>query len=194
MGAPPEPRFRTTRRIPGGHRKRHPGPVRPLAAVLGLIALHNHLRANRHRVLVEPAANQTVWRCQLDGPVRRSSVALDDVDIQPGVRVEPIDPGDGAFERDRPVRIELRGKRMVGLDRRTRDQHTRADYDSHHRCAHAFSPCRSIGRRRFASDGQRVEPAAAVPEPVDRHADLVEHRQEQVRHRRVLGTPRGGCP
>src|SRR5688572_22754096 len=82
-------------------------------AVLGLEALDQDLGAGKERVLVPPAAEERVRRAALDHPLLGLAVGGLDVDVDPGVRVDPLHLGHRAPQLHRPLGIELGGKRVV---------------------------------------------------------------------------------
>jgi len=105
--------------------------VGAIGTVLRLIALDGDLGTRQQRVLREPSSNKRVRRTPFDHPPRYGAIGVLDVEMNPAVRVDPIHLDDGTLERDRLVRVELGGKRMMRAKRRHTDGHDcDGQYDS----------------------------------------------------------------
>src|SRR5688572_24468876 len=79
------------------------------AAVLGQAALDGHLVTDLHGVSGPAVAHQAVGAAHLHRPVRHLlRLLIDDVDVEEGVWVHPLDLGDGAGVLERLASVELR--------------------------------------------------------------------------------------
>src|SRR5205814_2467092 len=87
--------------------------VRAVAAVLGLVAGHDDRRADLESVLRNATAHQRVWRAAFDHPFLGRPAGFLHIDVDPGVRVDPLRLADRAFELQRLVSVEFRGKGMM---------------------------------------------------------------------------------
>src|SRR5262249_51878845 len=86
--------------------------------VLRLIAAHDDIDARPERILVDAGAKQCVGRAALHHPfLTRFIRRRRNVYVHPGVRVDPLNLGDFAFEQHRRVGIELGRKRVMRLSR-----------------------------------------------------------------------------
>lgn len=103
-------------------RERHVTAVGAKRTVDGLVALDEHLDAGGDRVAAPAAAHQGSRRAGLDHPGVDRAVLVGHVDVQPGVRVDPLHLGDRAPQRDRLGRVELGRERMVRKRRAARHQ------------------------------------------------------------------------
>ena len=103
--------------------ERHVPAVGPVGAVLGLVSVHDDDLADLDRVPLEATAKQAVRGPALDHPDLLAPVLGGHFQVDPRVRVHPLDPDDGPFEHERPVGIEFRSERVVGVDRDDRGQH-----------------------------------------------------------------------
>src|SRR5438876_5407304 len=91
----------------------HAAAVSDVRAVLRAIAFDDDLGADGKGALVPPAAQQLVRRAHFDFPADRLSVSVLDVDVQPGVRIDPLDLRDGPLQGHRVVGVEFRRERVV---------------------------------------------------------------------------------
>src|SRR5688572_278143 len=120
-------------------RERDVTPVGAQRAVLGLEALDEDLRAGQQRVLVPAAAQERVRRAALDHPLLDLAVGSLDVDVDPGVRIDPLHLRDGAPQLYRLLRVEFSRKRVVrnhrhcGNGHRERDPRHNAKQSASHR-------------------------------------------------------------
>src|SRR6185503_19993707 len=92
------------------------GDVAPVGAlqrvVLRLVAVDDDLGAVGQRVFRDAAAQQGVRRAALDHPLLGLAV-LDDLDVNPRMRVHPLEADDLALETNRGIRVELGAKGMM---------------------------------------------------------------------------------
>src|SRR5690606_18426096 len=77
--------------------------VRARRTVLRLEAADHDLRARRQRVLRPAAAQQRARSAALDLPALDRAVFLLDVDVEPRMRIDPLEHHDFTLERDRLV-------------------------------------------------------------------------------------------
>jgi hypothetical protein len=99
-------------------RERDVAAVGAQRAVLRLVAVDDDVRARKHRILGDAAAQQHVGAAGLDHPRDDLAVGARDVHVDPGVRVDELDAPHHPFEVHRLVGVELRGE---GVMRRRRD-------------------------------------------------------------------------
>src|SRR5690606_28540759 len=97
-------------------------PDRRVAPVSSLIPLDRQLRARRHRLRRDPPPEQRVRAAAFDHPRHRLAVVADDLEMEPRMRIDPLDLRDRALQLHRPVDRELRRERVV---RRRRSAHER---------------------------------------------------------------------
>src|SRR5215469_5273484 len=93
-------------------------------AIFRLVAVYNHLGADRNRVLVESAAKQNVGAACFEHPVTHGSIRILHVDMNPGVRIDQLDLGDCAFKMHWSLGVEFRRKRMMRPRRHTGQKQT----------------------------------------------------------------------
>ena len=92
-------------------------PFARFREVLGLVAVHDDLDAGRQAVTTQAAPKQHVGCATLDGPRLGGPVLLHHVEMDPGVRVHPLQLHDPALQLDRCVAVEFRAERVVREDR-----------------------------------------------------------------------------
>src|SRR5258705_12418770 len=95
-------------------RQRHVRAVCLRRAVPRLIPGHLDFSTSRQILPPKAAAEKRVRRPGLDGPGLDRAIPLLDVDMDPGVRVDPFDLRDGSRQLDGPVDVEFGGAGMVG--------------------------------------------------------------------------------
>src|SRR5687767_6455887 len=88
--------------------------------ILRLITVDNDFGADGDRLLRDAAAEERVRRAAFDHPDLGLAV-LDDLDVNPRMRVHPLEADDLALEADRRVRIELGAESVVSEYRAARD-------------------------------------------------------------------------
>src|SRR5437764_2153551 len=85
-------------------RERHVAAVgAQLRMIARLIAVDDDLGARLQRVLGDAAAEQRVRRPAFDHPLFLGPVGLRDLDVDPRVRIHPLDLRDRSLQQDRPV-------------------------------------------------------------------------------------------
>ena len=82
-------------------------------AVLRTVSVDDDFGAFRQRAPRQTTAKQRVRRASLDHPARRLAVRLLDIDVNPGVRVDPLDLRHRSAQLYGFVRVELGGERVV---------------------------------------------------------------------------------
>ena len=82
--------------------------------------------AGQQRLFRPAAAEQRVGSRGFDHPARHLAVVAFDVDVDPGVRIDPFHLRDRSLELDRLVRIKFRGECVVGPHGRGRQQQATA--------------------------------------------------------------------
>jgi hypothetical protein len=78
------------------------------------------------RVLGKTAAKQSIGRAALDHPSRGGSVGVLDVDMDPRMRVDQLDLGDGSAQLQRFLRVELGREGVVCEDRHCGEKYSQA--------------------------------------------------------------------
>src|SRR6185503_6345612 len=90
-------------------RERDVAAVGAIRTVLGLEALDEDLGALSQRLLVPATAQQRVGRATFDHPaLDLTGLRILHVDVDPGVRVDPLHLHDRAPQLDRALRVEFR--------------------------------------------------------------------------------------
>ena len=107
--------------------ERHVAAVRAIGAVLRTVAVHDDFGPHGKRLPGQAAPQQRIGRAAFDHPPLHRAVGLLDVDVDPGVRVDPFDPDHGALQLHRLVEVEFRRERMVRQRRRRRERDGRGD-------------------------------------------------------------------
>ena|SRR5580704_8321998 len=100
-------RIRSTNKQPSAILKRDTAGVGPEGTALGLIALRDHFGSNLERFLGEPSTNQNSRRTAFHHPVRDFTVWIYDIDVDPGVGIDPLHLRHLALEPHGPVGVEL---------------------------------------------------------------------------------------
>src|SRR5207247_3590143 len=94
--------------------------VCPVCAVLGQITLDLDLRSRLQVLLSQASSEQCVWGTAFDHPLFQRPVRLLDVDVDPGVGIDPFHFRDHARQLDGPVRVKFRGEGVMCRDRNGR--------------------------------------------------------------------------
>src|SRR5262249_14377904 len=102
-------------------RELYRAPVAGLRSVLRQRAVDRDRVADLQRIGAPAVARERIWRSALALPRLHGAFVVLHVQIDPDVRVLPFEFRHRALQRDRLVRVELGGKRVMGNDRL--DQH-----------------------------------------------------------------------
>src|SRR6187200_2431327 len=94
-------------------RERHVAAVRTIGAVLRAVAVDDDFGALGQGRLGQASAQQRVRRPAFDHPLLGLAVRVFDGHVDPRVRVDPLDAGDGSLELNWLVGVELRGERVM---------------------------------------------------------------------------------
>src|SRR5690606_13384190 len=115
--------------------------VHPGRAVPREEAVDGNGRADLERITPPAAPLQLMGRSELGPPVRDlARLGVANVEVDPDVRIRPLDLRHDALERNRLVRIELRGERVVGESVARQDKHGR-EQTRYHPSSHAIPSC-----------------------------------------------------
>src|SRR5258706_3187134 len=102
-------------------------------------AVHFDLGAGKQGLLREARSYQRAWRSRLDGPILNAAVGLFDIDVDPGMGIDPRHLGHGSRQRHRIILIVFGRKRMMRVrsgaegNHRHRDKHEHQVVSSFHR-------------------------------------------------------------
>src|SRR5262245_50223020 len=94
--------------------------VCPVSAVLGQITLDLDLRSRLQVLLSQASSEQCVRGTAFDHPLFHRPVRLLDVDVDPGVGIDPFHFRNDARQLDGPVRVKFRGEGVRCRDRNGR--------------------------------------------------------------------------
>ena len=110
-------RIRSTDKQPSAILERDTAGVGPEVAGLGLIALRDHFGSDLKGLLREPSTNQNPRRTAFHHPVRYFTVWIYDIDMNPGVGIDPLHLRHLALKPHRLVTVELGRKRVMRPER-----------------------------------------------------------------------------
>src|ERR1700689_2036008 len=91
--------------------------VSPEGAAFGLIALRDYFGSHLKGFLGEPSANQYSRRTAFHHPVGNFTVGIYDIDMDPGVGIDPLHLRNLALQPHRLVTVELGRKRVMRTER-----------------------------------------------------------------------------
>ena len=109
-----------TRKYALAARQLHRSRVAGVGAVLGAEALDGRLVAHLQRVPAPAIARQSVGRAAFTLPVRDRAALVLGVQINPDVRIHPVQFGNHTLQRDGFRCVELRRERMMRCQRQRR--------------------------------------------------------------------------
>src|SRR5262245_574404 len=81
-----------------------------LGSILGKIAFDGDLIAGFQRVFGPAVPSQRIWRAALTLPFLNDTLVILHVEIDPYVRIEPLDLCNGSVQVDRLILIKFRGE------------------------------------------------------------------------------------
>src|SRR5213594_2275428 len=105
-------------------------PVRSVRVVLGPIPLDQDFRSRGERVFREPASDQRSRWAALNHPAYDLAVRALDIDVDPGMGIDPFHPHDRAFQMDGLVGVEFRRERVMRHRGCRSTQHSSCHHDS----------------------------------------------------------------
>jgi hypothetical protein len=100
-------RIRSADKQPSAILEADTASVGPERTALGLIALRDYFGSNLERFLSESSANQNSRRTAFHHPVRDFTVRVYDIDMDPGVGIDPFHLRHLALKPHRLIGVEL---------------------------------------------------------------------------------------
>lgn len=110
-------RIRSSDKQPSAILERDTAGVGPEGAAFGLIALRDYFGSDLERFLGETSTNQNPRRTAFHHPVRYFTVWIYDIDMNPGVGIDPLHLRHLALKPHRLVTVELGRKRVMRPER-----------------------------------------------------------------------------
>src|SRR5262249_22307600 len=91
----------------------HGAGVCEVGPILGARAIDDNHVSGLQGIPAPAVSHQYVRTSELTRPMNHFAGRVFNVEVDPRMRIDPIQPGNGAFELDRFRAVELRGKRVM---------------------------------------------------------------------------------